>query len=275
MGSMANISSKYTLFVTGNPGSGKSFIANHLGAHFPSGFSDHGGGYTTELHTENVPIDEDEVLMVDAPGLIEANYKTTVKNATLITRALNKGQSEEYGQQIPYKIGIVITDTNGRIQPADMLLVRKLYEALTPKPEFMLIINQVRKSNLHKVMSEEYQRNLITTIREKTGATIRSEHIVTIADLPDDEQVDLKQLKEVLSKIDAISVKVSPITITKDEFDTILNMDQPHGFTATNNIPQQALRLPKVSRFLQPIKPIKKLLQLEKPKQASFDLRLH
>ncbi|KAF9916986.1 hypothetical protein BX616_002242 [Lobosporangium transversale] len=238
---MTGISFKYALFITGNPGSGKSFIVNHLGAHFPSGFSGHGGGYTTGLHAERAPIDEDEVLMVDAPGLIEVNYETTVKNATLITNALNKGQSEEYGQQIPYKIGIVITDTNGRIQPADMLLVRKLYEALTPKPEFMLIINQVRKSNLHKVMSEEYQRSLITTIKDKTGVAIHPEHIVAIVDFPDGEQVDLEQLKEVLRKIDAIPVKASPITITNNEFDTILDKGQSYGSSAVNNTLQAAL----------------------------------
>ncbi|KAI7829598.1 hypothetical protein BC939DRAFT_526104 [Gamsiella multidivaricata] len=82
------------------PGTGKSFIADHLGANFMSEFSNNGDGITTNFQQELVEINGQHVL--------------------------------SFGENTPLKIGVAVQDRNGRIQHVDLLLIKKVHEALTP-----------------------------------------------------------------------------------------------------------------------------------------------
>ncbi|KAF9905868.1 hypothetical protein BX616_000904 [Lobosporangium transversale] len=206
----------YALFITGNPGSGKSFIANNLGANFRTGFSMHGGGVTTEVQSAEVTIESQRVLLVDAPGLIEADYQATQRNAGMITDALG------ISRHTPCKIGVIVTDHNGRIQQADLLLIKKVHEALTPAFEFLLIVNQIRRRNITNYATRECLTALVQTIQSRTGADVRIDRVIAIADFEPEQRPDMAPLIRMLGSINQQSAEdVKPIVISTEEHQSL------------------------------------------------------
>ncbi|KAF9916987.1 hypothetical protein BX616_002243 [Lobosporangium transversale] len=205
----------YALFITGNPGVGKSYIANNLGASFLSGFALHGGGVTTNIQKEEVTINGEHVLLVDAPGLVEVDLVATRRNAQMISEALR------IGHNIPCKLALIVADHNGRIQQADMLLIRKIHEALTPKFDILLIVNQVKRRNIRHYTSDECLNSLVNTINSITGTSVDRERLVVI---PEDEGgwPNMEPMKQKLQWMSKNTVRnVQNITVSNEEFASV------------------------------------------------------
>ncbi|KAF9905869.1 hypothetical protein BX616_000905 [Lobosporangium transversale] len=195
-----------------------SYIANHLGANFESGFAMHGGGVTTQVQQQIVDINGQNILMVDAPGLIEPDLVATRRNAEEITEALKLGKKNRK----PLKIGIIVMDHNGRIQRSDMLLIQKVNQALTPRFEILLIVNQVKRRNMQHYATRECIETLVNRIHEYTQAIVRTDRVIVIEDQDEGDLPDLEPLKNMLDKIVKQEVRdVQDIKITEEEFQTI------------------------------------------------------
>ncbi|KAF9916988.1 hypothetical protein BX616_002244 [Lobosporangium transversale] len=203
----------YILLIAGNPGVGKSFIANSLGANFMSDFSTDGAGITRVLQYGDVSIDNQPVLVLDVPGLFEGTLATTRRNAKEITKALQIGKITE----IPLKIGIVIEDKNGRIDEKDRLLIEKIHKALSPSPEFLLIFNQVKQRNKEKY-TLLYIERVVNIFGANTGVGVDKARTIVIEDYNNDES-DMGSLIVMLRRVNAIRVQsVTDITVTENEY---------------------------------------------------------
>lgn len=121
------------MVMTGNPGVGKSTIANTLIGHveFQSGvYVERGANSVLQTYTAG------DITYADTPGLDDV--ETRKRAALEISRAVNEGAS--------LKLVFVVTLENGRIRPADVATVDVVLAALedvdaTVDHHFSLIVN--------------------------------------------------------------------------------------------------------------------------------------
>ncbi|KAG0214359.1 hypothetical protein BGX28_002176 [Mortierella sp. GBA30] len=140
----------YAIFLCGNAGVGKSTLSNALGATFAAGFA-FGEGLTKDVSYCKIRINEDLVLVIDAPGLYEASKENTQQNAKEIQRAL--------GFNLPYKIAFVVASNGGRWLSQDVAIIDKVVNSVQASDdssiEYILIINQIQKDHWEHYINDK------------------------------------------------------------------------------------------------------------------------
>ncbi|KAI9201925.1 uncharacterized protein BJ171DRAFT_629264 [Polychytrium aggregatum] len=150
---------KYILFV-GNPGTGKSTMANSLIGQvaFRSDVSI-GTGVTTRLDSHTI---RDGTTFLDTPGLDDIQRREQA--AAQIKEGLMQGGE--------YRIFFVLTLEGGRVRPADIATMRTILNAIRePQIRYSIIINQVTKRVRMMLDVEENYTKLFALINSEEYPT--------------------------------------------------------------------------------------------------------
>ncbi|KAF9353060.1 hypothetical protein BGX34_011831 [Mortierella sp. NVP85] len=180
----------YAIFLCGNPGVGKSTLANALGANFVAGFS-LGEGLTKNVSFCKVSINEDLVLLIDAPGLYEASKERTQENAKEIQKALGVG--------LPYKIAFVVFSNGGRWLPQDVAIidnVMKAVKASNGSPiEYILIINRIQKADWEHYMDQKKLNTLVLRLIDATNCKPKFWTTLCLPEVPKPSEDEMLKAK--------------------------------------------------------------------------------
>ncbi|EFA79985.1 hypothetical protein PPL_06806 [Heterostelium album PN500] len=189
----------------GNPGSGKSTICNSLIGKgvFQSGVSI-GTGLTKQAQYYLLGKD----LIVDTPGMADVLAKdTTVKE---IEKSLKKGGN--------YKIVFVITLDSGRIKLQDFNTLNYILESINTEFNYGLLINQVSKSSLAKMNSDNIQACL-QTLKKKPFHILSIKKIKSLDEkenqmLDESSVQDIQSFLSTLPGVNLLQDQVKSINIT-------------------------------------------------------------
>jgi len=198
----------YAIFLCGNTGAGKSTLANVLGGQFEAGFAV-GEGLTKHASYCHVNIDNDSVLLIDAPGLYEASEANTQRNASEIQKAL--------GYDVPYKIAFVVADKSGRWSAEDVSMIDKVVNVVSPprneKMEYVLIINKILPNDWDHYMDNNKSSLILSKLHDalRTGVMFNQLLFCPYVRNP---VVD-SMLKEKLMNVFRMTIQ-RPIVVTRD-----------------------------------------------------------
>lgn len=175
----------------GNPGVGKSALANALAGEFlfPSGLS-LGSGLTAELHIMPKHITNDTVAYIDTPGLDDAEMRKAAAEA--ISKALKAGGN--------FRVIFVVKEDDGRVRVSDQTTIKLILNACDEIAEnkFGILVNQCSdvfvgkmrdKDNFHR-FNTCFQKQLprktsfITFQREEPFLKTKDNAVADINTLP-------------------------------------------------------------------------------------------
>jgi GTPase SAR1 family protein len=197
------------LTLVGNPGAGKSTIANSLLGHvyFQSGTSC-GTGLTTHFDMQYSGVLD--MMIADGPGLSDA--LTRYQAATEITKMLKAGTGN-------FKIVFVITIESGRVRPDDTATMDLVLEAITSetciKPRYGVIINKVSDKMMKRL--DKKSRELIQSSINvgRSNPTMFIHYLGEDKALRDEENVLLYPNDDLLNFLDSLPwVSLTPDEVT-------------------------------------------------------------
>ncbi|KAH8554826.1 hypothetical protein BGW37DRAFT_481274 [Umbelopsis sp. PMI_123] len=191
----------YAVFLCGNSGAGKSTLCNLLGAEFESGFSV-GVGLTEKTQYAIVRLSNgDNICLIDAPGLYEANFENVKKNAKEIQQAL--------GMNLAYKICFVLQDNSGRWRSEDVAMIDRVTESIATgsEIEYVLIINQIRARNWKEYQKPDVRAHLMEVLKNVTKKQIDIKKLC-LCPLKDDIEENLETKRHIESCLEIVSAQV-------------------------------------------------------------------
>lgn len=236
----------------GNTGVGKSELLNQLGGNFRSGFSER-HGVTADITEKTVVLDDETVVLMDVPGLIEPSKEATDRNARLLVKAL----SREYD----YKLIFVVQASNRTMTTDDMTLICEVnrclvdagmlqdqdggrargevgfydfydekYEPQRPKISFRIIVNGISGQKQYDAYNGFAHDKFQSFFSDNhTGATPFDIHVEEVLLLrADDDAVASGGFKEELTRFvrmqKAVSVSVATEINVTDDLKTRIRM---------------------------------------------------
>lgn len=142
----------------GNPGSGKSCIANTIigACIFQSGIS-LGSGLTTALNTH----EHNSQLYSDTPGLDDIHMRR------LAAREISAGLTNASGPACKLRLVFVVTLEDGRVRPADVVTIDSILRAIQDAGvadvgcRFSLIINKCSRAELNIIAKHPDKRDAV------------------------------------------------------------------------------------------------------------------
>ncbi|KAI8360178.1 hypothetical protein B0O80DRAFT_438622 [Mortierella sp. GBAus27b] len=142
----------------GNIGAGKSTLLSHLGGDFLSGirFME---GLTKQVSEQIVTLNGQRVVLMDIPGLYEADDQATKANAKKLTEALRRGYD--------YKLFFVLMGGNRGLTKEDLALMstvnKCIRQANGARVAFRVIINQINDRKLYSMYDQCLARDNFRT----------------------------------------------------------------------------------------------------------------
>ena len=231
--------------VIGNPGAGKSTIANWIAKRilFKSGIS-YGAGKTCNLDKEN----HDDIVYLDTPGLADIKMRKIAARA--ITEALK--------QNGKYQIFFVIAPSAGRFQPEDLTTIWLVLQNAPDITIINIIINKLSKGEYESFQNKDGMvESILLEPLEMMG--MRTEcnvflllHDQMLADA-DDAFVHYPKLEKVVKKdswVDVDSSRVSDIPGDEESFRKQLDSMRDRIITSWENQLSMLVRLLLLFFFL-------------------------
>ncbi|KAK3808457.1 MAG: hypothetical protein J3Q66DRAFT_76226 [Benniella sp.] len=155
---------KTAVIFLGNMGVGKSTLLSQIGGNFPSGLA-FMTGLTKEVTEQVVCLNGEPVILIDTPGLYEANNQATQANGLKMAEALRRGYD--------YKLFMVLKGTNRGITAEDLALMSKVSkcvrQANDAKVEYRVIVNQIENEDIYKMYEERVVKDNFRGIIDLIG----------------------------------------------------------------------------------------------------------
>ncbi|KAF9114076.1 hypothetical protein BGX27_000207 [Mortierella sp. AM989] len=135
---------KTAVVFIGNAGAGKSTLLTQIGGNFESG-AKFRNGFTKDVTVTQVTLDEEEVVLIDVPGLSDPNPRNNQSNAEKLTEALTRNYN--------YKLFFVLKANNSGLEDADIQMMATVNACVRDvddsKVTFGVFINQILERRVY------------------------------------------------------------------------------------------------------------------------------
>ncbi|GJJ77057.1 hypothetical protein EMPS_09416 [Entomortierella parvispora] len=134
----------------GNPGVGKSALLSALGGKFNHGYHQV-SGLTTDVSEQYIELGNSVIRLVDMPGIYDAGEgraEEIIRHLQMLHSTLNDGS--------PFLVFFVISPRNGRVDNADLAVMKLVMDNIEQGPFIGLILTQIRKRDYEKIQSPSY-----------------------------------------------------------------------------------------------------------------------
>jgi len=139
----------------GNPGVGKSALLSALGGKFDHGYHQV-SGLTTEVSEQFVELGNTDIRLVDMPGIYDAGEgraDVIIRHLQMLHKTLNDGS--------PFLVFFVLSPRNGRIDNADLAIMKLVLDNIEQGPTIGLILTQIRKRDYEQIRSPAYTASVL------------------------------------------------------------------------------------------------------------------
>ncbi|KAF9352752.1 hypothetical protein BGX26_009465 [Mortierella sp. AD094] len=228
---------KVAVIFIGNAGAGKSTLLCQIGGDFKSGAMFR-SGYTKDVAEKVVKLGDENVVLIDVPGLFEPSDKNTQENAKKLTHALKKGYD--------YKIFFVMKAGNNGAGDADVRMMAEVDKCVRQvdgsKVMFRVFINQIMEQRVHdmyqeKVAKDNFQGFFSSLDDNEPKIDINIDRVILLPFSEDD--IRHGRLKETIAReVEshcAVKLKVKDICQREVQKKALSNRDQAKKTSSTQS----------------------------------------
>ncbi|KAF9097776.1 hypothetical protein BGX27_000913 [Mortierella sp. AM989] len=189
---------KTAVVFIGNAGAGKSTLLSQIGGNFKSG-DKFRSGLTTKVSERKVKLGDEDVVLIDIPGLFEPNLRNVPINAEKIASALNRRYN--------YKLFFVLRAKNSGIDDAEVEMMVKLSECVRQKDgskvPFGVFINQIQSQRVFDMYHEKVIKDNFSEFFNSLKGTRPTTDVEIDCVIPfwfDEDGIENNSLEEIITK---------------------------------------------------------------------------